>query len=69
MPFALGFTAQPTEFFSFMHNTKTRSGVVRRSHLSCNLVHLAMFGPFSIDTIFPAFGMRGAELQANPWAM
>src|SRR5690606_35571541 len=30
---------------------------------------LAMFGPFSIDTIFPAFGHIGAELDADKVAM
>lgn len=30
---------------------------------------LAMFGPFSIDTIFPAFGHIGAELGADTVAM
>jgi DHA1 family bicyclomycin/chloramphenicol resistance-like MFS transporter len=30
---------------------------------------LAMFGPFSIDTIFPAFGHIGAELGADKVAM
>ena len=30
---------------------------------------LAMFGPFSIDTIFPAFTQIGAELGAGPLAM
>src|SRR6476620_6104114 len=30
---------------------------------------LAMFGPFSIDTIFPAFPAIGAQLAADPVAM
>src|SRR3546814_10906743 len=30
---------------------------------------LAMFGPFSIDTIFPAFGHIGRELHADKVAM
>ncbi len=30
---------------------------------------LAMFGPFSIDTIFPAFPQIGEQLGANPLAM
>lgn len=30
---------------------------------------LAMFGPFSIDTIFPAFPAIGAQLRADPVAM
>ena len=30
---------------------------------------LAMFGPFSIDTIFPAFQVMGAQLNADKFAM
>ena len=30
---------------------------------------LAMFGPFSIDTIFPAFPEMGAQLAADKVAM
>ena len=30
---------------------------------------LAMFGPFSIDTIFPAFPVMGADLGADKLAM
>ncbi|MDR2012400.1 MAG: multidrug effflux MFS transporter [Rhodanobacter sp.] len=41
----------------------------RRRLLAPLLAALAMFGPFSIDTIFPAFGALEAELHANPWAM
>ncbi|WP_024891060.1 Bcr/CflA family efflux MFS transporter [Luteimonas huabeiensis] len=33
------------------------------------LAGLAMFGPFSIDTIFPAFAQMGAELGADKLAM
>jgi DHA1 family bicyclomycin/chloramphenicol resistance-like MFS transporter len=33
------------------------------------LAALAMFGPFSIDTIFPAFPAIGADLHASPLAM
>src|SRR5690554_5184490 len=33
------------------------------------LAGLAMFGPFTIDTIFPAFAQMGAELDADKLAM
>ena len=33
------------------------------------LAGLAMFGPFSIDTIFPAFAQMGAEFGADKLAM
>lgn len=41
----------------------------RRRTLAPLLAALAMFGPFSIDTIFPAFPAIGADLQASPLAM
>src|SRR5690625_7966520 len=33
------------------------------------LAGLAMFGPFTIDTIFPAFPQMGADLRADKLAM
>ncbi|MEO8671344.1 MAG: multidrug effflux MFS transporter [Tahibacter sp.] len=33
------------------------------------LAGLAMFGPFSIDTMFPAFAVIAAEFGASDWAM
>lgn len=33
------------------------------------LAALAMFGPFTIDTFFPAFADVAASLHANPWQM
>lgn len=33
------------------------------------LAALAMFGPFTIDTFFPAFAEVAASLHANPWQM
>ena len=41
----------------------------RRRLLAPLLAALAMFGPFSIDTIFPAFPAISAELGASPLAM
>jgi DHA1 family bicyclomycin/chloramphenicol resistance-like MFS transporter len=41
----------------------------RRRLLAPLLGALAMFGPFSIDTIFPAFGAIGDELHATPIAV
>lgn len=41
----------------------------RRRTLAPLLAALAMFGPFSIDTIFPAFPAIGADLHADPVAM
>jgi len=41
----------------------------RRRLLAPLLAALAMFGPFSIDTIFPAFGAIEADLRATPLAM
>ena len=41
----------------------------RRRVLAPLLGALAMFGPFSIDTIFPAFPAIEADLQASPIAM
>ena len=40
---------------------------VRR--LALLLGGLAMFGPFSIDTIFPGFPSIGADLGADPFRM
>jgi len=42
-----------------------------RSHrrLAPLLAALSMFGPFSIDTLFPAFPAVAADLQASPLAM
>ena len=49
-------------------NTTTASAVsIRR--LALLLGGLAMFGPFSIDTIFPAFPQIGAQLGADKLAM
>jgi DHA1 family bicyclomycin/chloramphenicol resistance-like MFS transporter len=42
---------------------------ISRARLALLLGGLAMFGPFSIDTIFPAFRVIGADLQANAWLM
>ena len=41
----------------------------RRRRLAPLLAALAMFGPFSIDTIFPAFPAIQADLHASPFAM
>jgi DHA1 family bicyclomycin/chloramphenicol resistance-like MFS transporter len=41
----------------------------RRRLLAPLLAALAMFGPFSIDTIFPAFPAIEAELRTSPFAM
>jgi DHA1 family bicyclomycin/chloramphenicol resistance-like MFS transporter len=41
----------------------------RRRRLAPLLAALAMFGPFSIDTIFPAFPVIARELGASPFAM
>ncbi|HMM66686.1 MAG TPA: multidrug effflux MFS transporter [Dokdonella sp.] len=41
----------------------------RRRRLAPLLGALAMFGPFSIDTMFPAFPAIAAQLQASPLAM
>ena len=41
----------------------------RRRRLAPLLAALAMFGPFSIDTIFPAFPTIAAQLHASPFAM
>lgn len=45
------------------------SGAVSTRRLALLLAGLAMFGPFSIDTIFPAFGQMGSELGADKLAM
>lgn len=41
----------------------------RRRLLAPLLAALAMFGPFSIDTIFPAFPAIESDLRASPFAM
>jgi DHA1 family bicyclomycin/chloramphenicol resistance-like MFS transporter len=43
--------------------------IPRRRLLAPLLAALAMFGPFSIDTIFPAFPAIAADLHASPLAM
>jgi DHA1 family bicyclomycin/chloramphenicol resistance-like MFS transporter len=45
------------------------ANAVRRRRLAPSLGALAMFGPFSIDTMFPAFPAIAAQLQASPLAM
>ena len=47
----------------------TVSAPPRRRRLAPLLAALAMFGPFSIDTIFPAFPAIADELSASPFAM
>lgn len=47
----------------------TSSPMPRRRLLAPLLAALAMFGPFSIDTIFPAFPAIEADLHASPFAM
>ncbi|HZH43616.1 MAG TPA: multidrug effflux MFS transporter [Lysobacter sp.] len=46
-----------------------RSAAPSRVRLALLLGGLAMFGPFSIDTIFPAFPQIGAQLGADKVAM
>ncbi len=47
-----------------------RSPAVPHRHLLASLLAaLAMFGPFSIDTIFPAFPAIAADLDATPFAL
>ena len=41
----------------------------RRRRLAPLLAALAMFGPFAIDTMFPAFPLIAAELSSSPLAM
>src|SRR5690554_647295 len=41
----------------------------RGAALAWLLAGLAMFGPFAIDTIFPAFAQMGEELRADKLAM
>lgn len=40
-----------------------------RTRLALLLGALAMFGPFSIDTVFPAFGAMAADLGSTPMAV
>jgi DHA1 family bicyclomycin/chloramphenicol resistance-like MFS transporter len=47
----------------------TSTPVSRRRLLAPLLAALAMFGPFAIDTIFPAFPAIAAQMQASPLAM
>ncbi|MEO6690226.1 MAG: multidrug effflux MFS transporter [Dokdonella sp.] len=47
----------------------TPNPIPRRRLLAPLLAALAMFGPFSIDTIFPAFPAIEADLHATPFAM
>ncbi|MFI4969963.1 MAG: multidrug effflux MFS transporter [Lysobacterales bacterium] len=47
----------------------TPSASPHRRLLAPLLAALAMFGPFSIDTIFPAFPAIEVDLHANPFAM
>ena len=42
---------------------------ISTKRLALLLGGLAMFGPFSIDTIFPAFPQMGAHLGADKVAM
>lgn len=45
------------------------AGTPRRRRLAPLLAALAMFGPFAIDTMFPAFPVIAAELRTTPLAM
>jgi DHA1 family bicyclomycin/chloramphenicol resistance-like MFS transporter len=47
----------------------TSADTPRRRRLAPLLAALAMFGPFSIDTIFPAFPAIAEQLHASPIAM
>lgn len=47
----------------------TPAPVSRHRQLAPLLAALAMFGPFAIDTIFPAFPAIAAQMQASPLAM
>ena len=47
----------------------TSATIPSRRLLAPLLAALAMFGPFSIDTIFPAFPAIEADLHASPFAM
>lgn len=49
--------------------TQSLRSTPRRRRLAPLLAALSMFGPFSIDTIFPAFPAIAAQLDANPLAM
>ena len=45
------------------------SAPASRARLAFVLGALAMFGPFSIDTVFPAFGAMAADLGSTPLAV
>jgi len=45
------------------------AAIPSRARLAFVLGALAMFGPFSIDTVFPAFGAMGADFGAEPLAV
>ena len=47
----------------------TTASTPRRRHLAPLLAALAMFGPFAIDTMFPAFPAIAAQLRTSPLAM
>ena len=42
---------------------------ISRRRLAVILAALAMFGPFSIDTVFPAFGVMARDLGVGKVAM
>ncbi|RNF82544.1 Bcr/CflA family efflux MFS transporter [Lysobacter psychrotolerans] len=50
-------------------STQGGSGQLSRGKLAAILGGLAMFGPFSIDTIFPAFPAMGVALHADKLAI
>ena len=52
-----------------MSPSTSASPVIPTRRLTLLLAGLAMFGPFTIDTIFPAFPAMGAELGADKLAM
>ena len=51
------------------HPDMTAVAPPRRRRLAPLLAALAMFGPFAIDTMFPAFPMIAADLRTTPLAM
>lgn len=55
--------------FPMLTSRNSEAIIVRRRRLAPLLAGLAMFGPFSIDTIFPAFPAIATQLNASPLAM
>src|SRR5690606_13791112 len=66
---AVALLSCPVPWSPHMTFSRPPEPLVSLRRLTLLLAGLSMFGPFAIDTIFPAFPAMGAELGADKVAM